>query len=107
MTLNTDGHAFDPRRPRGDIDRPPIPAVVRLHSVETVVNNATFLAEGASIFNVPTLFTTAFAERQAMFAELQAVQVVSCSSSAALPGSVLRRSHMLSACWCMRQAWPI
>jgi nicotinamidase-related amidase len=41
------------------------------HSVETVVSNATSLAEGARIFNVPTLFTTAFAERQATSVELR------------------------------------
>ena len=32
-----------------------------------------FLAKAAKVFNVPTLFTTAFAERQALFQELQAV----------------------------------
>jgi hypothetical protein len=46
---------------------------IRSYSVETVVNNVTFLAEGAKIFNVPTLFTTAFAERKAIFVELRAV----------------------------------
>jgi nicotinamidase-related amidase len=38
-----------------------------------VVNNTTFLAKAAKQFNVPTLLTTAFAERQALFEELQAV----------------------------------
>jgi len=43
------------------------------HPNETVVNNATFLAKAAKLFKVPTLLTTAFAERQALFQEVQAV----------------------------------
>ena len=34
---------------------------VRSHSNEAVVNNSVFLAKAAKIFNVPTLYTTAFA----------------------------------------------
>jgi nicotinamidase-related amidase len=75
MTLNTDDTLLTPDNHAVMlIDHQYLQLLtVRSHSVETVVNNATFLAEGARIFNVPTLFTTAFAERQAMFAELQAV----------------------------------
>src|ERR1700738_4343612 len=75
MTLNTDDTLLAPDNHAVMlIDHQYLQLLtVRSHSVETVVNNATFLAEGAKIFNVPTLFTTAFAERQAMFAELQAV----------------------------------
>ncbi|MEN5221599.1 isochorismatase family protein [Stenotrophomonas sp. TWI602] len=46
---------------------------LRSHPNEVVVNNAVFLAKAAKVFKVPTLFTTAFAERQALFKELQAV----------------------------------
>ena len=46
---------------------------LRSHPNETVVNNATFLAKAAKVFKVPTLLTTAFAERQALFQEVQAV----------------------------------
>lgn len=46
---------------------------VRSHSAETVVTNTTLLAKGAKIFKVPTLLTTAYAERQEIFQELQAV----------------------------------
>jgi nicotinamidase-related amidase len=46
---------------------------VRSHTNDTVVNNATFLAKGARVFEVPTLLTTAFAERQELVAEIQAV----------------------------------
>lgn len=46
---------------------------VRSHPNETVVNNTTFLAKAAKLFKVPTLLTTAFAERQALFEEVQAV----------------------------------
>jgi nicotinamidase-related amidase len=46
---------------------------LRSHPNETVVNNSVFLAKAAKVFNVPTLYTTAFAERQALFQELQAV----------------------------------
>jgi nicotinamidase-related amidase len=46
---------------------------VRSHSNDEVVNNATFLAKASKVFGVPTLLTTAFAERQKLFAQLQAV----------------------------------
>jgi nicotinamidase-related amidase len=46
---------------------------VRSHANDVVVNNATFLAKGARVFEVPTLLTTAFAERQELVAEIQAV----------------------------------
>ena len=46
---------------------------VRSHSNDTVVRNTVMLAKAAKIFNVPTLFTTAFAERQALIEEIQAV----------------------------------
>lgn len=46
---------------------------VRSHSNETVVNNTVFLAKTAKLFKVPTLLTTAFAERQEIFQEVQAV----------------------------------
>jgi nicotinamidase-related amidase len=46
---------------------------LRSHTSETVVNNTTFLAKAAKLFKVPTLLTTAFAERQALFQEVQAV----------------------------------
>ena len=46
---------------------------VRSHSNDTVVNNATFLAKAAKVFNIPTLLTTAFAERQDLILEVQAV----------------------------------
>jgi nicotinamidase-related amidase len=46
---------------------------VRSHSVEEVVSNAVIVAKGAKIFSVPTLFTTAFAERQDLVKEIQAV----------------------------------
>ena len=46
---------------------------LRSHSNDTVVRNTVMLAKGAKIFNVPTLFTTAFAERQALIEEIQAV----------------------------------
>ncbi|WP_447878152.1 isochorismatase family protein [Serratia fonticola] len=46
---------------------------VRSHPADTVVNNAVLLAKSAKIFKVPTLLTTAFAERQALFQEVQAV----------------------------------
>ena len=46
---------------------------VRSHPNDTVVRNTVMLAKGAKIFNVPTLFTTAFAERQALIEEIQAV----------------------------------
>jgi len=46
---------------------------VRSHSNDEVVNNATFLAKASKVFGVPTLLTTAFAERQNLFSKLQAV----------------------------------
>lgn len=46
---------------------------LRSHPNEAVVNNSVFTAKAAKAFGVPTLFTTAFAERQALFQELQAV----------------------------------
>jgi nicotinamidase-related amidase len=46
---------------------------VRSHSNDTVVRNTVMLAKAAKVFNVPTLFTTAFAERQALIEEIQAV----------------------------------
>src|SRR5678816_1054661 len=46
---------------------------VRSHPNETVVNNTVLLAKTAKLFRVPTLLTTAFAERQALFEEVQTV----------------------------------
>jgi nicotinamidase-related amidase len=46
---------------------------LRSHPNPEVVNNATFLAKAAKVFKVPTLLTTAFAERQALFKEVQDV----------------------------------
>jgi nicotinamidase-related amidase len=46
---------------------------VRSHANDTVVRNTVMLAKAAKVFNVPTLFTTAFAERQALIEEIQAV----------------------------------
>lgn len=46
---------------------------VRSHPNDVVVNNTVMLAKGAKIFDVPTLFTTAFAERQELIQEIQAV----------------------------------
>ena len=46
---------------------------VRSHPNEAVINNSVFLAKAAKVFGVPTLYTTAFAERQNLFQELQAV----------------------------------
>jgi nicotinamidase-related amidase len=46
---------------------------VRSHTNDEIVNNATFLAKASKVFGVPTLLTTAFAERQNLFAQLQAV----------------------------------
>jgi nicotinamidase-related amidase len=43
------------------------------HKPATVTNNATALAKAAKVFNVPTLLTTAFAERQALVKDIQAV----------------------------------
>jgi len=44
---------------------------VRSHDVGDVVNNVTAVAEGARIFNVPTLVTTAFSERQDIVSALK------------------------------------
>jgi nicotinamidase-related amidase len=46
---------------------------VRSHTVQEVVSNTVIAAKGAKIFGVPTLFTTAFAERQELVKEIQAV----------------------------------
>jgi nicotinamidase-related amidase len=46
---------------------------LRSHTSDVVVNNTTFLAKAAKLFKVPTLLTTAFAERQELFQEIQAV----------------------------------
>jgi nicotinamidase-related amidase len=46
---------------------------VRSHPNDTVVRNTVMLAKAAKVFNVPTLFTTAFVERQALIEEIQAV----------------------------------
>jgi nicotinamidase-related amidase len=46
---------------------------LRSHTSESVVNNTTFLARAAKLFKVPTLLTTAFAERHELFQEVQAV----------------------------------
>jgi nicotinamidase-related amidase len=46
---------------------------LRSHPSETIVNNSVFLGKTATLFGVPTLLTTAFEERQALFEELQAV----------------------------------
>ena len=46
---------------------------LRSHPSETIVNNSVFLGKAAKLFGVPTLLTTAFEERQALFEELQAV----------------------------------
>jgi hypothetical protein len=43
------------------------------HKPATVSNNATAVAKAAKVFGVPTLLTTAFAERQALLKEIQAV----------------------------------
>ncbi|ATD67778.1 hydrolase [Luteimonas chenhongjianii] len=46
---------------------------VRSHTVEEVVSNAVITARTAKIFDVPTLFTTAFAERQELIKEIQVI----------------------------------
>lgn len=46
---------------------------VRSHTVEEVVSNTVITARGAKIFGVPMLFTTAFAERQELIKDIQAV----------------------------------
>jgi nicotinamidase-related amidase len=46
---------------------------VRSHTVQEVVSNTVITARGAKIFGVPMLFTTAFAERQALVREIQQI----------------------------------
>jgi nicotinamidase-related amidase len=46
---------------------------LRSHDPSKVAKNASILAKSAKVFNVPTLFTTAFAERQALIKEVQNV----------------------------------
>jgi nicotinamidase-related amidase len=46
---------------------------VRSHDAATVVNNTTALAKAAKLFEVPTLLTTAFAERQELAQEIQRI----------------------------------
>src|SRR5712691_12987116 len=46
---------------------------VASHNQALVLSSATGLAKSAKVFNVPTLLTTAFAERQALMKEIQAV----------------------------------
>lgn len=46
---------------------------LRSHDAATVINNTTALAKSAKIFNVPTLLSTAFAERQNLVKEIQDV----------------------------------
>jgi nicotinamidase-related amidase len=46
---------------------------VRSHEASQVINNSTAIAKAAKIFNVPTLLTTAFAERQDLIKEIQDV----------------------------------
>jgi nicotinamidase-related amidase len=46
---------------------------VRSHPNDVVVINTTMLAKAAKIFGVPTLLTTAFAERQELVQEVQAI----------------------------------
>lgn len=46
---------------------------VRSHTIEAIANNSVFLAKAAKAFSIPTLFTTAFAEKQELIQDLQAV----------------------------------
>jgi nicotinamidase-related amidase len=46
---------------------------LRSHEASQVIGNATSVAKAAKIFNVPTLLTTAFAERQNLIKEIQDV----------------------------------
>src|SRR6202049_1874275 len=46
---------------------------LRSHETSQVISNATSVAKAAEIFNVPTLLTTAFAERQNLIKEIQDV----------------------------------
>jgi hypothetical protein len=53
---------------------------VRSHSNDTIVNNTVMLAKGAKIFGVPTLFATAFAERQELIKERPCIRTRSRST---------------------------
>jgi len=46
---------------------------LRSHEASQVIGNATSVAKAAKIFKVPTLLTTAFAERQNLIKEIQDV----------------------------------
>src|ERR1700732_1035176 len=46
---------------------------LRSHEASQVISNATSVAKAAKIFKVPTLLTTAFAERQNLIKEIQDV----------------------------------
>jgi nicotinamidase-related amidase len=46
---------------------------LRSHEASQVISNVTSIAKAAKIFNVPTLLTTAFAERQNLIKEIQDV----------------------------------
>src|SRR5277367_5494321 len=46
---------------------------LRSHEASHVISNATAVAKAANIFKVPTLLTTAFAERQNLIKEIQDV----------------------------------
>src|ERR1700726_3240732 len=46
---------------------------LRSHDASQVITNATAVAKAAKIFDVPTLLTTAFAERQNLIKEIQDV----------------------------------
>jgi nicotinamidase-related amidase len=56
---------------------------LRSHTSEVVVNNTTFLAKAAKLFKVPTLLTTAFAERQELFQEVQVFSRIRSRSTVA------------------------
>lgn len=44
---------------------------LRSHEAGEVINNVTAVAKAANIFNVPTLLTTAFAEKQELITQIQ------------------------------------
>jgi nicotinamidase-related amidase len=46
---------------------------LRSHEASQVISNATAVAKAAKVFKVPTLLTTAFAERQDLIKEIQDV----------------------------------
>jgi len=46
---------------------------LRSHDAATVINHTTALAKAAKVFNVPTLLTTAFSQRQDLVEEIQDV----------------------------------